>query len=260
MLPTVHVGPLTLPVSPLVMIAAFWIGMGVTARVGKRFGLNEDTILNAGFIGIVAGIFGARLWYVIEYFPYYQDRLGEIASLNPNTLAPFEGVLTGLVVAVIYLQRKKVPGAALLDALAPGLAAFAAGLSLANLASGAAFGEPANLPWSIYLWDAPRHPTQIYDFVLSLGIVLVTLRLLRTATPSGRVFGVFGVLLTASRLLTEGFRGDSALLDGGWRTMQIVWLGVLLVALTGLAWIDLKISERPGLPLQPEFEQEAEND
>ena len=245
MLPTVHLGPLTLPVAPLLIIASFWIGIGVAARAGRRFSLSEDPIMNAGFLGVVSGILGARLWYVLEYFSYYQDRLGEIVSLNPNTLAPYEGVLTGVVVAIIYLQRKKTPGAAFVDALAPGLAAFAAGSSLANLASGAAFGEPANLPWSIYLWDARRHPTQVYDFVLSLGILAVTLRLLSFSRPSGQVFGVFLATFAASRLLTEGFRGDSALLEGGWRTMQFVWFTLLVAALAGLAWIDVRAAARP---------------
>lgn len=239
MLPTLHLGPIVLPVSPLAMIASFWIGMGITARVGKRFGLNDDTILNAGFVGVIAGLLGARLWYVIEYLPYYRDRFGDVFSLNLNALAPLEGVLTGLIVAVIYLQRKKTPGAAFLDALAPGLAAFGAGLSLANLASGAAYGEPANLPWAIKLWEAQRHPTQIYDFVLSLGIFFVTLRLARSEPPTGRTFAAGLAMLAASRLLTEGFRGDSALIDG-WRAMQWVWLGALLAALIGLAWIDTR--------------------
>ena len=239
MFPTVSIGSITLPVAPLLTIASFWIGLWLAAREGKRFGLNEDTIFNAGFWGAVGGMLGARLWYVIEYWPYYQDRPGDILSLNLNTLAALEGILTGLVIAIIYLQRKKVPGAALVDALAPGLSAFAAGLSLANLASGSAFGEPADLPWSIYVWDARRHPTQVYDFVLTIGILSVTLRLLRSMPPSGRTFATFIALLAASRLLTEGFRGDSALLDG-WRTMQLVWLAVLLVALVVLAWIDTR--------------------
>ena len=262
MLPTLQLGPVTLPLAPLLLIASFWIGIGVTARAGKRFGLSEDTILNAGFLGVVGGLLGGRVWYVLEYLPYYQDRLGEMVSLNPNTLAPLEGVLTGLVVAVIYFQRKRVPGAALLDALAPGMAVFAAGLSLANLTSGAAYGEPANLPWSIYLWDAQRHPTQLYDFVLGIGILWVTWRLLRSAQASGRVFGVSVALLAAARLLTEGFRGDSALLAGGWRTMQVVWLGALVLALIGLAWLDTRrqsaLGSASGDAVQ--VEQELENE
>ncbi len=240
MLPTVTIGPFALPVAPLLTIASFWIALWLAAREAKRLGLNEDAIYNGGFYGAAGGLLGARVWYVAEYWAYYQDRPGEIVSLNLNTLAPFEGLLTGLLIAAIYLQRKRVPGVTLLDALAPGLAAFAAGLSLANLASGAAFGAPANLPWAIDLWDTRRHPTQAYDFLLSIGIVWLTIRLLRAVSTPGRVFGAFVALLAAARLLTEGFRGDSALLDGGWRMMQFVWLAVLLIALIGLASIDLR--------------------
>lgn len=247
MLPTVPIGPITLPVAPLLTIASFWISLWLAAREGRRLGLNEDVIFNAGFYGVVAGLLGARLWYVIRYWSFYQQRLGDIFALNLQTLAPFEGVFVGLLVAVIYLQRKQVTGTALLDALAPGLAAFAAGLSLANLASGAAFGEPTSLPWAIDLWDARRHPTQLYDFVLSAGSVLVTLRLLRSGLPGGRAFGASIALLAASRLLTEGFRGDSQLLEGGWRAMQLVWLAVLLVTLIGLAWADAHSSPPPAV-------------
>ena len=245
MLPSVSIGPFTLPVAPLLTIASFWIGLSLAAREGKRLGLNEDVIFNAGFYGALGGLIGARLWYVVEFWPFYQGRVGEIVALNLNTLAPFEGVLTGLLISVIYLQRKRVPGAALLDVLAPGLAAFAAGLSLANLASGAAFGAPADVPWAIDLWDARRHPTQAYDFVLSIGIVLVTLRLLRSGTQPGRAFAACVALLAASRLLTEGFRGDSAVLDGGWRLMQLLWLAVLLASLVALAWLDTRPRKVP---------------
>ncbi len=255
MLPAVTIGPFTLPLAPLVTIASFWIGLSLAAREGKRLGLNEDVIFNAGFYGAVGGLLGARLWYVVEFWSFYQDRPGGIVSLNLNTLAPFEGLLTGLLIAVIYLQRQRVPGVALLDTLAPGLATFAAGLSLANLASGAAFGAPADVPWAIDLWDARRHPTQAYDFVLSIGIVFVTLRLLRSGPPSGRAFSACVALLAASRLLTEGFRGDSALLDGGWRLMQLLWLAVLLPALVGLAWIDTRTPGDPRTSSTPGGEE-----
>lgn len=245
MLPTLTIGPLTLPVAPLLTIASFWVGLWAAARAGKRLGIDENVIFNAGFYGAVAGLIGARVWYVIEYWSFYRDRPGDIFALNFNTLAPLEGILTGLVMATIYLQRKRAPGASLLDALAPGLAAFAAGLSLANLAAGAAYGEPADLPWAIELWDARRHPTQIYDLVLSLGIWLVAWRMVGAGGPPGRAFAAFLALLSASRLLSEGFRGDSAVLDGGWRLMQLLWLAVLLASLVALAWLDTRPRKVP---------------
>ena len=245
MLPTLTIGPVTLPVAPLLTIASFWVGLWVAARAGKRLGIDENVIFNAGFYGAVAGLIGARAWYVVEYWSFYRDRPGDIFALNFNTLAPLEGILTGLVVAAIYLQRKRTPGAALLDTLAPGLSAFTAGLSLANFAAGAAYGEPTNLPWAVELWDARRHPTQIYDAVLSFGMLLVTWRLAGAGGPRGRAFAAFLALLSASRLLTEGFRGDSAVLDGGWRLMQLLWLVVLLASLSALAWLDTRPRSAP---------------
>jgi prolipoprotein diacylglyceryltransferase len=241
MFPTLHIGSLALPTAPLLTIASFWVGLWVAAREGKRFGLDEDMLFNAGFYGALGGLIGARLFYVLRYWSFYQANPGEIFALNLATLASFEGLVTGLLVATIYLQRKHAPAARLLDALAPGFAAFAIGMSAADLAAGTAYGSPAELPWAIDLWNAPRHPAQIYDAALMSGILAATLRMLRARppAPAGRAFAVFVALFSAARLFTEGFRGDSALFGDGWRTMQFVWLAVLLIALVVLARSDL---------------------
>ena len=240
MLPTLSIGSIALPVAPLVTIAGFWVALWLIARVGRRFGLAENVVYNAGFIGVVTGLIGARLWYALQYWPFYRDHPADIIALNLHALSVLGGMLVGTVCAVIYLQRKSVPALPLLDALAPGLAAFAIALSLANFASGAAYGEPTRLPWAIHLWDTARHPTQLYDLALSFGILLVSLRLVRAGPATGRAFVATVALLAGSRLLTEGFRGDSSALDGGWRVMQFVWLALLLAALMALAWIDTR--------------------
>jgi hypothetical protein len=46
----------------------------------------------------------------------------------------------------------------MLDALTPGLAVMMIALGLANLASGNAYGEPAQVPWSIFLWGEWQQP------------------------------------------------------------------------------------------------------
>lgn len=57
---------------------------------------------------------------------------------------------------------------------------------------------------------------------------------------AGRIFGVFVVLLSATRLFSEGFRGDSTLFGDGWRTMQFVWMFLMLVTLIVLARTDTR--------------------
>jgi len=64
-----------------------------------------------------------------------------------------------------------------LDALTPGLAAVMIAIGLAHIASGDAFGSPADLPWAIQLWGARRHPTQIYETLAAALIFASTLQI-----------------------------------------------------------------------------------
>ena len=85
MLPTVSIGPVTLPVAPLLTIASFWIGLWLAAREGQRLDLNEDVIFNAGFYGAVGGLIGARLWYVVRYWSFYQTERRARRAAGPRT-------------------------------------------------------------------------------------------------------------------------------------------------------------------------------
>lgn len=78
--------------------------------------------------------------------------------------------------AIVYLQRKEMPFRSLLDAIAPGLAVFAAALALAHLAQGTAFGVETDMPWAIEMWDARRHPTQLYELADGLILLAILLR------------------------------------------------------------------------------------
>jgi hypothetical protein len=64
----------------------------------------------------------------------YLESLASILSLNPTTLAPAEGALTGLIFAYVYGERKNLSLWKTLDALTPAAAALAIFWGLAHLA------------------------------------------------------------------------------------------------------------------------------
>ncbi|CAG1012632.1 hypothetical protein ANRL4_04695 [Anaerolineae bacterium] len=105
-------------------------------RAAKRFGLRDDDVSNLAFLGLIFGLIGARLGYVIQYWSVYRTDLGAIFALNFNTLSPAVGIIVGCVAAVWYVRRKGIANRRLLDAPTPSLIIFAAGLALADLASG----------------------------------------------------------------------------------------------------------------------------
>ncbi len=241
MLPLVQVGPLTLRVPGLVLLASLWLGLEVSAREGLRRGINGDRIYNFGFTILAAGILAARLGFVLRNLDLYTRitpwtrALGAGFSPLPGTELAWAGLLAAAGAAVYLIRRWKLPLLGLADALAPGAAILAVGIGLANLASGSAYGIPTGLPWGINLHGAHRHPTQVYLAVGGLAALAAALHLRATSPPPGLLTQVTLIILSTSVLLIEPLRADSPVIGPGIRTWMAVALGVLVAALAGFA-------------------------
>ena len=239
MFPVIKIGPRIIQSQLLILLIAFWIGTGVTKRVARRLGLDGEYADNLIYLGLIAGLVGARLSYVIQYWSIYSNDLGAIFALNLNTLSPIGGLIVGLATAYWYAKRKKIANRKLLDALTPGLVILAGGLALADLASGDGYGLPTQLPWSISLWGELRHPVQVYDL---LAVFVISVVLWRSSRPfDGARFGLFVILYAASRLFLEAFHGDSVIF-ANIRVVQFWSLLALIATLLTLRyWAEKEI-------------------
>jgi len=207
MFPIIKLGPRIIQSQLLILLIAFWIGSSITKRNARRLGLDSEHTDNLIYLGLIAGLTGARLSYVIQYWSVYSNDPGAIFALNLNTLSPIGGLIVGLAGTYWYAKRKKIANRKLLDALTPGLVILAGGLALADLASGNGYGLPTQLPWSISLWGELRHPVQVYDL---LAVFVISVVLWRSSRPfDGARFGLFVILYAASLLFLEAFHGDS---------------------------------------------------
>ena len=234
MLPTLQIGPLALQVPGLVLIAGLWLGLTLSERRARRHGKNVNYLYNLVFIAIIAGVVGARISYAITYPGAFASNPWSLISINPGLLDPFAGFLFAAAATLIYLCRNQLPVWTTLDDLTPLFAILAIAQGIAHLASGNAFGAPTDLPWSIYIWGASRHPTQIYEILLATLILLAIILLDRVPwfRTSGVLFLSFTAITAASRLFLEAFRGDSTIIGDRFRLPQVIaWL-VLAVCLT----------------------------
>lgn len=224
MFPILQIGPLALQVPGLVMLVGLWLGLLLSERRVRRQKGNPNILYNLVSIAIIAGIIGARLSYVISFPAIFLANPKDLISINPGLLDPFGGVLIAIAAAVIYGIRKKISLWQTLDALTPMFAVLAIALGISHLASGSAFGAQTSLPWSIHIWGAPRHPTQVYEIIIASLILLIILLIDRysPAQMPGFTFLILSTLTSASRLFTEAFRGDSMLTYRGLRVAQVV--------------------------------------
>jgi prolipoprotein diacylglyceryltransferase len=104
-------------------------------------------------------------------------------------------------------------------------------MGVSHLLSGDAFGSPADLPWSIYLWNEYRHPSQVYEILTAVVILIIVIKRPLGQAGEGVSFLVWVALSSAARIFLEAFRGDSVTWPGGFRAAQVVGLGILAITL-----------------------------
>jgi len=230
MAPYLRLFGLTAQTYALILVLAVGVGLWLSAREAQRLGMDGNHVHNMGLYGLLTTLVGARLVYVLSHWSAYQDALFSALSPTPMALAWPEGALIGGLAVIVYWTRHRLPVGVTLDAIAPGVALALALERLGGFLDGSGFGEPTTLPWRVYLWDAVRHPVQLYE-MSALLIILGVLWWRRERRPfDGYSFGVFLALLAGSRLFLEAFRADAPLMVNGVRTVQVAMLAVMLGA------------------------------
>ncbi len=223
----------TPPRDLILVVLASWLGLALAETRAVRYAVPVQNVTNLIFYGVLSYILGGRLFYAVENLPAFTRSPVSLISLNVGLFDPWGALVTAILVCLVIGQRQKLSLWPALDALTPFLACIAVGLALSHLASGLAFGAETNLPWGIFLWGANRQPTQIYEIIASL-LILGLIWFYRIGGRPGTTFLIFSACTSASRLIIEGFRGDSTLILNGLRLAQLIaWivLGISLVLL-----------------------------
>ncbi|MCL4504652.1 MAG: prolipoprotein diacylglyceryl transferase [Chloroflexi bacterium] len=232
MLPTLRVFGLSIQAPLLAIMVGFMLGLWLTARLANERNLNGNLLFDAGFYGLLAGVIGARIGYVFLNFQAYARE--PLSALMPSitALQPEAGWFCGVVFAVIFLWRNKMLRRDVPDIMMPGVVIFATGLALGAFFNGDAFGIPAQLPWSIYLWGEWRHPVQLYELAGLVLILAALLIMMHRRLPAGAVVLAGIALVACLRVFVDGFRADVATVFG----LRVTQLAGVVIAVTAL-WL-----------------------
>jgi phosphatidylglycerol:prolipoprotein diacylglycerol transferase len=214
----------------ILLVAALWIGLALAEKRAARHRLSKEALNNIVYYSLFGYILGGRLLYALANFSAFAASPLSLFSLNLDLFDPLAALSVAVLVGVVYGSRQKLPLWPALDALTPLFALIAIGLALSHLAAGTAFGAPTGLPWGIELWNATRHPAQLYELIASI-LIFGFLWFLKTDSPAGSEFLVFAALTAGARLFLEAFRGDSTLIFGSLRLAQLIAWTVLAGAL-----------------------------
>lgn len=227
----------------LLMIAA-WFGLTFAEKRAQRHGVNAEDLNNLVFYGMLGLVIGGRVAFVLENLPAFLKSPLGIFSINPDLFDVAGGCAAAAIVGAIYGQRRGLKFWSTLDALTPFFATLAVGLGLSHLAAGTSFGKETSQPIGIKLWNATRHPTQIYETVAALITLALILRP-RENPAAGLLFLSFAALTAFANVIIPTFRADAAPAFSGIKQAQIVaWF--TLAACFILFEIRLKEREQHG--------------
>jgi phosphatidylglycerol---prolipoprotein diacylglyceryl transferase len=245
MLPLLSLGSLALATYPLLLLIAFWAGLGLAARRARRLGLDSDHVYNVGLYGFLAGLIGARIGFVLTHWENYASDITQAFSLSRSALSTGGGLIVGVLVILIYLQKNKAPLGAFFEALAPGLTLALAIGQLGAFLGGEGLGAPSTVPWAVEIAGIPRHPLQLYEAAVAL-LLLGFLLTLKTLPWPGFSFWLLLVLYSGSRLFLEIFRARPQFIGDGYLLAQVVSLAVVIAGLAIMAYFFNKNSTETG--------------
>jgi len=203
------------------------------------------------FIGLLSGILGGRLLFVIENFDAFESNFFEIFYPWIGGFSLLGTIISIMIVIPVYLKWRKInilPFLDLISIYAPLLQAIS---RIGCFLAGCCYGKMVsnNLLWSVVYTNPeslaplniPLHPTQLYSTVASFSIFLILrFGITKKAKNVGQIAFFYLMLESSSRFIVDFWRGDRELIFGIFSFSQFLASGLLLISVVTLIWISLR--------------------
>lgn len=255
------IGPVTIHIYALCMLAGIVAAVAITSRRWSRHGGDFDQILDIALCAVPAGIIGARIYHIIttpERFFGPDGDWVEMFRIWHGGLGIWGAILLGGLAAWGWCRHKHYPVDLLVDSVAPALLVAQAIGRLGNWFNQELYGAPTTLPWGLKLNTAGTaigsgekcysgttcptgtlfQPTFLYEMIWNLiGAALLVWLGRRAAAylKAGSLFTVYVMWYTLGRGWIETLRIDYAHEFLGVRIN--VWVAMMVFVLGAIAFI-----------------------
>ena len=249
----------------LLIAIGFCLALVFAFSNAKRFGINDDRMVDVILLTTICAIVCARAYYVV-FAPFEYESLWDMVNLRDGGLAIYGGVLGAVVFGILFCKLRKVPVLPMLDLASIG---FLIGQGIGrwgNFFNQEAFGTNTDLPWGMYSEGThnylssvhqtlaepgitvdpsmPVHPTFLYESIWCLlGFVLLALYIPKRKFH-GEIALMYAAWYGAERAVVEGLRTDSLML-GGVRVSQALAAVSVVAAAVALVVLRKKYKDTP---------------
>ena len=209
----------------LAYAAGFWLLIR-----GRRTGgdvVDARTRRAVTAAALIGGLIGSHVLFAFEDLATLRAAAADpVRILQGKTIVG--GLLGGLLAVEFVKARRGVTvatGDLLVLPLALGIAIGRIGCFLTGLDDGTS-GTATSLPWGVDFGDGiSRHPTQLYEIVFLIVLLIVVMRLASQPTPAGDAFKLFLLGYLTCRVLVDFIKPASRV--AGMSVLQWTCLAVI---------------------------------
>ncbi len=244
------------------LMVAFLVAISTARWRARKEGLDPNKITDMGIYLVCAGILGARLFFVIQYFDDYKNNLLGIFKIYEGGLVYYGGLFAGIITLFAYVRKHHMPFLKLTDTLIPSVALGLGFGRIGCFLNGCCFGKvSASIPWAVRFprtldktgmvdgspafihqyelglvhlsdtYSLPVQPTQLYSFLADVALFFVLSMFFKYRKREGEVLLLFGILYPIIRFSMESLRNDTPLFFNLFTIAQIISIGMFVVSL-----------------------------
>ena len=237
----------------IIIGTAILLGFVIATAEAKRTGQNPENYLDMGIFGVILGIVGARLYYVVFSWDMYKDNLLQIFNLRAGGLAIYGGVIGAVVAVLICAKVKKLYAPQIFDTIAIALVNGQMLGRWGNFFNREAFGEYTDSFFAMRLpLDAVRsgdvtelmreniqridgvsyiqvHPTFLYESLWCCAVFILLMIYRKHKKYEGELFLLYLFGYGLGRVWIEGLRTDQLIIPGAGLPVSQVLAGVLVI-------------------------------
>lgn len=211
---------------------AILIGIVLTMWLAHRSGQEAEEYLNLSVFVVIAGIIGARLYYVLFGFEQFKGHWTKIFNLRSGGLAFYGALIAGVIAVFVYCKRQGLIVWKVLDTIVPALLIGQILGKLGNFFNREAFGEytdglfamqlPIDSVRAVDVTEKMRQnvekidgvnmiqvsPSFLYEIILCLLILIGLLIYRRFEVYKGEIFLLYIISYGVGRFFIEMGRVD----------------------------------------------------
>lgn len=231
------------------ILIGFWIAMSEAKRTGQ----DPEDYLDMGIVGVILGIAGARIYYVVFSWDMYKDDLLQIFNLRAGGLAIYGGIIGAVIAVLACAKKKRLYAPQIFDTIAIALVNGQMLGRWGNFFNREAFGEYTDSVFAMRLpLDAVRssdvtdlmrehlqtmdgvsyiqvHPTFLYESLWCCAVFILLMLYRKHKKFEGELFLLYLFGYGLGRVWIEGLRTDQLILPGAGLPVSQLLAGILVV-------------------------------